>query len=115
VLKKWRFEPDLAKTMENSGLSLQWHRRSLLHLASRSVTAGILEVAMEAMRRKLVWVERANFRGWACAKCAWVFNPSEMPTGKSIGEMKENYERQRDKEFQTHVCGEHRKGARDPR
>ena len=70
---------------------------------------------MGAMRRELAWVERPNFQGWACAECAWVFNPSEMPTGKSIGEMKENYERQRDVEFKAHVCAEHPRATKDPR
>ena len=73
------------------------------------------EVAMGAVRRKLVWVAKPNFEGWACSECAWTFNPSEMPSGKSIGEMKQNYERQRDEQFQTHACGEHLRTPRDPR
>jgi len=32
-----------------------------------------------------------------------------MPTGDSIAEMKQNYERQRDGDFESHVCAEHRK------
>jgi hypothetical protein len=36
-----------------------------------------------------------------------VFNPSGSPDGKSFKEMKEEYERLRDKEFAAHVCAEH--------
>jgi hypothetical protein len=56
------------------------------------------------MRREMVWVQRKRFMGWACSQCAWEFNPSGFPTGNSIGEMKQNYERQRDMEFESHVC-----------
>jgi hypothetical protein len=56
------------------------------------------------MRRKLVWIEEQGFRGWGCSECAWVFNPSGRPTGKSLEEMKQNYEQQRDKDFAAHVC-----------
>jgi hypothetical protein len=59
------------------------------------------------MRREMVWVERARFRGWVCAECAWEFNPTGVPTGNSIAEMKQNYERQRDAEFGSHVCSKH--------
>jgi hypothetical protein len=39
--------------------------------------------------------------------CAWVFNPSDPPTGKSLDEMIQNLEEQRDNEFASHVCTEH--------
>jgi hypothetical protein len=45
--------------------------------------------------------------GWACSRCAWEFNPSGIPAGNTIGEMKLQYERERDKEFESHVCAEH--------
>jgi hypothetical protein len=57
------------------------------------------EVAMEPMRRKLVWAERPNFQGWCCSECAWVFNPSWPVVGNSIDEMKTNFGHQRDKCF----------------
>ena len=66
---------------------------------------------MEAMRRKLVWVERPNFLGWACSECAWVFNPVGPVVGKSIEEMKTHYEEQRDKEFASHVCAKRPRGS----
>ncbi|MGO9640189.1 MAG: hypothetical protein ACLP1Y_02640 [Candidatus Acidiferrales bacterium] len=59
------------------------------------------------MNRKLVWIEEQRFLGWGCSECAWVFNPLGSPTGKSLDEMKQNYEQRRDKDFATHVCAEH--------
>jgi hypothetical protein len=66
--------------------------------------------AREAMPRKLVWIERQNFQGYGCSECAWVFNPSGAPTGKSLDEMKQNYEQQCDKHFAEHACTEHPRG-----
>jgi hypothetical protein len=66
------------------------------------------------MRRKLVWVERQNFQGWACNECAWVFNALGPLVGQSIDEMKMNYEKQRDKEFASHVCAEHPRPTKTP-
>ena len=59
------------------------------------------------MRREMVWTDKERFRGWACSECAWEFKPLGMPTGNTIAEMKQNYERQRDVEFGSHVCAEH--------
>ena len=42
--------------------------------------------------------------GWACSEYAWEFIPSSFPAGNTIAEMKDRYERQRDKEFDSHVC-----------
>ena len=60
-----------------------------------------------AALRKLVWIEHDRFRGWGCSECAWVFNSSGAPTGKSLAEMKQIFESQRDKEFASHVCAKH--------
>jgi hypothetical protein len=62
---------------------------------------------MEAMRRKLVWVKAQSFEGWACSECVWAFKPSGPVIGHSIEEMKMHYERQRDRDFASHVCAEH--------
>jgi hypothetical protein len=59
------------------------------------------------MSRKLVWVEQPGLRCWGCSECAWVFNPSGAPTGKSFNESVRNFESQRDKEFTLHVCADH--------
>jgi Fe-S oxidoreductase len=60
-----------------------------------------------AVRREMVWVETEGFRCWACSECAWKFNPSGVPTGDTIDEMKQKYERQRDREFASHLCAGH--------
>jgi len=65
---------------------------------------------MEARGRKLVWVERYNFQGWACSECAWVFNPTGPPWGQSLDDMKRQFEQQRAKEFASHVCAENPTG-----
>jgi hypothetical protein len=70
---------------------------------------------MEATRRKLVWAEGQNFQGWACTGCAWTFNPSGPPVGKSIDEMKVHYEQQRDNEFRFHVCADHPRPTKNAR
>jgi hypothetical protein len=63
-------------------------------------------------RREMVWVEKGGFRGWACSVCAWNFNPSGMPMGNTVAEMKEKYERQRDEEFRSHLCAKPPKRAK---
>jgi hypothetical protein len=59
-----------------------------------------------AMSRKLVWVEQPGLRCWGCSECAWVFNPSGAPKGKTFDESVRNFELQRDKEFTLHVCAD---------
>jgi hypothetical protein len=59
------------------------------------------------MIRELVWIEQPHFRGWGCSECAWVFNPSSAPAGKSFDEMMRNFELQRDRGFALHVCTDH--------
>jgi hypothetical protein len=61
------------------------------------------------VRPEMVWVQREHFMGWACSECAWEFNPSRIPAGNTLAEIKQQYERERDKEFASHVCAEHRK------
>jgi len=58
-------------------------------------------------RPEMVWVQRERFLGWACSECAWEFNPSRIPFGNTLAEIKQRYERQRDKEFASHLCAEH--------
>ena len=40
------------------------------------------------MPRELVWIENIRFRGFGCSACAWVFKPSDSPTGNSFDEMR---------------------------
>ena len=49
----------------------------------------------------------AQMEAWTCFACAWAFSPSGPPCGKSLEEMMQNYELQRDKEYACHVCTEH--------
>ena len=66
--------------------------------------------------RKMIWVKSAQMEGWACSECAWAFNPSGPPQGTTINEMKLLFERQRDREFESHVCARHaRRTAPQPR
>jgi len=62
-----------------------------------------------ATHPELVWVQTKRFMGWACSECAWQFKPSGFPAGDTIDEMKVAYERQRDKEFESHVCASYPK------
>ena len=70
---------------------------------------------MEAKRRRLVWMKKRDFQGWACSECAWAFNPIGPLVGESIVEMMRHYEQQRDKEFTSHVCAEHPRATKNPR
>jgi hypothetical protein len=63
--------------------------------------------ATVATRRTLTWVEEPRFQGCGCSECAWVFKPAGPPVGNSLDEMREHFERLRDKEFATHICAEH--------
>ena len=65
------------------------------------------------MRRKLVWVERPSFQGWACSECAWVFIASRPLVGNTIEEMKTKFGEERDREFAAHVCAEHPRAKED--
>ena len=57
--------------------------------------------------RKMIWVKSVKGATWVCSECAWAFNPSGSPRGKSLDEMKQNFERQGNEEFASHVCAEH--------
>jgi hypothetical protein len=59
------------------------------------------------MSRKLTWIEQQRFRGFGCSECGWRFKSSGPPTGTSFDEMMRNFELQRDKEFELHVCADH--------
>lgn len=66
--------------------------------------------------RKLVWTRSAQNEFWGCSECPWAFNPLGPPRGSSLDEMKLNYERQREKEFASHVCAQHPiAGSQEPR
>jgi hypothetical protein len=56
---------------------------------------------------EMVWVQRKRFIGWACSQCAWEFNPSGLPVGNTLAEIKLLYEQERDREFASHVCAKY--------
>jgi hypothetical protein len=60
--------------------------------------------------RKLAWIRKQNVEGWGCSECAWVFQPTGPPIGKSLSEMKQNFRIQLSQEFASHLCD---KPARD--
>ena len=70
----------------------------------------------EGSSRKLVWVEGLSSVGWGCSECAWVFNLSGWPSGKTLDEMTRSFQARLYEEFAFHVCAEHprAKGATVP-
>jgi hypothetical protein len=56
------------------------------------------------MPRNLVWIKSQNFEGFGCSECQWVFNPTGTLVDKSLDQMKQTYEAERDKEFAAHTC-----------
>ena len=61
----------------------------------------------KTLMRRMIWVETPHVEAWACSECAWIFSPSGPPHGGDLDEMKQNYERQREREFTIHVCAQH--------
>jgi hypothetical protein len=57
--------------------------------------------------RQMIWIKTVRMETWACSVCDWAFSPSGPPLGSDLEEMKQNFERQRDKEYASHVCAEH--------
>jgi hypothetical protein len=63
--------------------------------------------AQEGSSRKLVWIEELRVTGWGCSECAWVYHPSEWPSGKTLEETMRNFQAQLYEEFTSHACAEH--------
>ena len=63
--------------------------------------------AKESSSRKLAWVEGQKVAGWGCSNCAWVFHPSDLPSGKSLDELTAHAQRQLDNDFDSHNCAEY--------
>jgi hypothetical protein len=61
----------------------------------------------ESSSRNLAWVEGQSVEGWGCSECTWLFNPSGPPTGKTLDEMKRNFQAQLSEEFMSHACAQH--------
>jgi len=54
--------------------------------------------------RRMVWTKTPQMEAWTCSVCAWAFSPTGPPSGKTLEEMMNNFELQRDKEFASHIC-----------
>jgi hypothetical protein len=67
----------------------------------------MLHKGSESSSRKLVWVEGQSVEGWGCSECAWVFNPAGPAIGKTLDEMKRNFQMQLSEEFASHACAKH--------
>jgi rubredoxin len=63
--------------------------------------------------RQMIWIKTTRMETWACSACSWTFSPSGPPLGRDLEEMKQNFERQRDKEYASHVCAVHPRPSRD--
>jgi hypothetical protein len=65
------------------------------------------ERSKKAFMRQMVYIRTERVQVCGCSGCGWTFNPSGPPRGNNLEEMKQNYERQRDKEYASHLCAEH--------
>ena len=70
----------------------------------------------ESSSRKLVWIEELRVTGWGRSECAWVFNVSGWPSGKTLDETMRNFQAELHEEFASHACADHprAKGATAP-
>jgi rubredoxin len=106
-----------AQSPVNFRLSLRLSRKGVLALFP-PVSFGVqfprpLVRAVCFMRAKKV--PPANWRiskdrasgGWGCSECGWVFHPHDPPVGKSLDEMKRNFQMQLSEEFASHSCEGH--------
>jgi len=55
------------------------------------------------MPRRVIWIEKQNFQGFACSGCDWRFEPSGMPEGNSLEEMERHFKEQLAKEFRKRI------------
>jgi hypothetical protein len=51
-----------------------------------------------------VWIENQKFAGFGCSECTWVFDPTGALVGKTLDQMKKEYEAERDRQFAAHAC-----------
>jgi hypothetical protein len=61
--------------------------------------------SQETSIRTLVWVEGLSV-GWGCSECAWVFEFSGPPIGRSLDEITRKFQVQLSQEFAAHDCAE---------
>jgi hypothetical protein len=61
----------------------------------------------KTLMRQMIWIKTHRMEAWGCSECEWTFEPSGPPRGSDLDEMKQNYERQREKEYASHACFDH--------
>ena len=59
--------------------------------------------------RHVVFVSDLNKSGWKCSDCEWVFQPSRSMAGRTLAEIRQNFDRDLEEKFIEHVCAEHPK------
>jgi hypothetical protein len=62
----------------------------------------------ETSYTKLISVVGDSFVGWGCAECSWLFKPVGPPVGKSLAQMKVQFQAQLSEQFLSHGCQNHR-------
>jgi rubredoxin len=78
-------------------------------LLASACEGSMLHNGQENPSRQLITINRRSFEGWSCSNCEWIFRPSGPPVGKSLDEMKQNYQRQLSQEFAAHACSNHKR------
>jgi hypothetical protein len=91
--------------MDKGRFSLFLFAGSTLPLSARE--GSMLHEGQGNSSRQLIRVEGRSARGWGCSECAWLFSPLGPSVGRSLDEMKRNYQRQLSDEFATHACAAH--------
>jgi hypothetical protein len=56
--------------------------------------------------RGLIHISKAQFVGWGCSECDWIFKPAEsiFDVQGEVDAWKAEFERQRDRDFKAHIC-----------
>ncbi len=57
--------------------------------------------------RKLEFVERPDFIGWACSSCGWTFQLPDKLQSASLDDLIRQAESLRDASFVSHACADH--------
>jgi hypothetical protein len=73
-------------------------------LTNQVFNIGHSSVYNVAMPRRLVWIESQKSASFGCSECQWLFKPTGTLIGKTLYEMKKDYEAERDNQFAAHAC-----------
>jgi len=92
--------------MDQNFNSLRTWRNS--SFAEHLVNAVVLPPEIRAaMPRQLIWINAQNFQGFGCSECTWAFHSASALVGKSLDEMKQSYEDERDQAFELRSCAQY--------